>query len=606
MKKGKRIISILLVLVMLFSVAGCQSQQTVEEPPKEPETEALYTPGTYTGKGAGNNGEIQVEVTVTENEITDIKVVSHNETPGVSDLAISDIPANIVKHQSLGIDIIAGATGSSRGILEAVANALEQAGADIEALKAKEVKSETGPLKTTEKEVDVVVIGAGGAGLAAAVSAHQNGATVLVLEKMPKVGGNTILSGAAYNAVDPERQKALGIEDSIDLHFQQTYEGGDKVGNPELIRILVENAYPTLEWLESLGMEFTDYVFTVAGGLWPRAHRPVMPLGTGYITTFMNYIENNSSEMEVMLNTRATNIIMENGRAVGVRADGPEGPVIARARKGVVIATGGFSRNKEMLKEYNKAWPDLTDAVSTNHPGATGDGIMMAVEVGANLVGMEHIQLLPLGDPETGSLAGNIEQAVENRIFINKEGKRFVDEGGRRDDMTRALFEQEDQLMWIVLDSKNYPDPATTKNNFNETIDELVAAGKAFKADTLEDLAAQIGVNADNLVAAVEEFNKHVETKEPDEFGRTLYQWKIDTPPYYAGARKPTVHHTMGGIEINAQAQVIDTNGNVIPGLYAAGETTGGIHGTNRLGGNALADINTFGRIAGRNAATME
>ncbi|NLA13212.1 MAG: FMN-binding protein, partial [Tissierellia bacterium] len=204
MKKGKRIISILLVLVMLFSLAGCQSQQTVEEPPKEPETEALYTPGTYTGKGAGINGEIQVEVTVTENEITDIKVVSHNETPGVSDLAISDIPANIVKHQSLGIDIIAGATGSSRGILEAVANALEQAGADIEALKAKEVKSETGPLKTTEKEVDVVVIGAGGAGLAAAVSAHQNGATVLVLEKMPKVGGNTILSGAAYNAVDPE------------------------------------------------------------------------------------------------------------------------------------------------------------------------------------------------------------------------------------------------------------------------------------------------------------------------------------------------------------------------------------------------------------------
>jgi urocanate reductase len=397
MKSSKRIISILLVLVMLFSVAGCQPQETAQEPPAETGADALFTPGTYTGKGAGINGEIQVEVTVTESEITDIKVVSHNETPGVSDLALSDIPANIVKHQSLGVDAIAGATESSKGILEAVANALEQAGGDIEALKAKEVKSETGPLTTTEKEVDVVVIGAGGAGLAAAVSAHENGATVLVLEKMPKVGGNTILSGAAYNAVDPRRQQASGIEDSIDLHFQQTYEGGDKVGNPELIRILVENAYPTLEWLEGLGMEFTDYVFTVAGGLWPRAHRPVMPLGTGYITTYMNYIENNSSEMEVMLNTRATNIIMENGRAVGVRADGPEGPVIAKANKGVIIATGGFSRNKEMLKEYNKAWPDLTDTVSTNHPGATGDGIQMAVEVGANLVGTVFSSYAALG-----------------------------------------------------------------------------------------------------------------------------------------------------------------------------------------------------------------
>ena len=603
MRKGKKVLSLLLVLMMLFSVAGCQSQPTVEEPPAE--TDALYTPGTYTGKGAGINGEIEVEVTVTEDEITDVKVLSHNETPGVSDLAISDIPANIVEHQSLGVDAIAGATYSSKGILEAVANALEQAGADIEALKAKEVKSEKGTLVTTEKEVDVVVIGAGGAGLAAAVSAHENGATVLVLEKMPKPGGNTIISGAAYNCVDPGRQIPAGIEDSIELHYQQTYEGGDKVGNPELIKILVENAYPTLEWLEGLGMEFTDYVFTVLGGLWPRAHRPVMPLGTGYIATYMNYIENNSSEMEVMVNTEATHIIMENGKAVGVRAEGPEGPVIAKANKGVVIATGGFSKNTEMLNQYNKTWPDLSNTLSTNHPGATGDGIKMAVEVGANLVGMEHIQLLPLGDPDTGSLAGNIEQAVENRIFVNKDGKRFVDEGARRDVMTKALFEQEDAFLWIILDSHNYP-TGDTKNNFNETIDELVAAGRAYKADTLEDLAAQIGVNADNLVAAVEDFNKHVESGEPDEFGRTLYQWKMDTPPYYAGARKPTVHHTMGGIEINTEAQVVDTSGNVIPGLYAAGEVTGGIHGTNRLGGNALADINTFGRIAGRNAATMK
>ena len=607
MKKVKKVLSLLLVLMMLLSVAGCQSKPTVEEPktPENPpvETDSLYTPGTYTGKGAGINGDIEVEVTVTENEITNVKVLSHNETPSVSDLALSDIPANIVKHQSLGVDAIAGATYSSNGVLEAVANALTQAGADIDALKAIEVKSEKGALVTTEKEVDVVIIGAGGAGLAAAVSAHQNGASVLILEKMPKVGGNTIISGAAYNCVDPGRQIPQGIEDSVDKHFQQTYEGGDKVGNPDLIKVLVENAYPSLEWLESLGMEFNPEVFTVLGGLWPRAHKPVMPLGTGYVSTYMDYIENNSSDIEIMLNTKATNVIMEDGKAVGVMSEGPDGPVIARANKGVVMATGGFSKNVELRNKHNTTWGDLTNALSTNHPGATGDGIFMAEELGANFVGMDYIQLLPLGDPDTGSLAGNIEQAVENRIFVNKDGNRFVDEGGRRDDMTKALFEQEDAFLWIILDSHNYP-TGDVKNNFNETIDELVEAGRAYKADTLEDLAAQIGVDAGNLVAAVEDFNSHVESKEPDAFGRTLYQHKMDTAPYYAGARKPTVHHTMGGIEINTEAQVLDKSGNIIPGLYAAGEVTGGIHGANRLGGNALADVNTFGKIAGKNVAT--
>lgn len=594
MRKSKWLI-FLLTIAMIFSLIGCQSKDS-----EDVTGDGLFNPGTYTGEGQGLS-KIKVEVTVTEDKITDIKVVEHNETPGVGDVALEQIPAEIIEYQSLGVDIVAGATMSSNGIIEAITQALEKAGADIAALKKVPAKTVTKTGETIEKETDVVVIGAGGAGLAAAVSAHQNGAEVIVLEKMPKVGGNTIISGAAYNAVDPKRQQLQGIEDSVDKHFQQTYEGGDKLGKPELIRILVENAYPALEWLESMGMEFTDEVFTVLGGLWPRAHKPVEPLGTGYIKTYMNYIDNNSG-IEVLLNTRATELIKENDRVVGVKAETPEGNLIVRARNGVVLATGGFSANVEMREEYNKIWPSLKNLKTTNHPGATGDGIAMAKAVGANLIDMEQIQLLPMGDPETGSLSGNIEQAVENRIFVNKQGKRFVDEGARRDVMTQALFEQEDAFMWVILDSKNYP-TGDVKNNFNETIDELVAAGRAYKADTLEDLAKQIGVDPDNLVEAVNKFNEAVETGGPDEFGRTLFQWKIDTPPFYAGARVPTVHHTMGGVEINEKTQVLDVNGNVIPGLYAAGEVTGGIHGSNRLGGNALADITVFGRIAGENAA---
>ncbi|WP_353095922.1 flavocytochrome c [Tissierella praeacuta] len=595
----KKSLILLLVFTMVFSLVGCNSAKPSDS---TSDGSGLFKPGTYTGEGKGIHGTIEVEVTVSENEITDINVVKHDETPGVSDLAISDIPENIIKSQSLAVDTISGATLSSQGILDAVEQALEKAGADIEALKSKKADDSPTSNATIQKEVDVVVIGGGGAGLAAAVSAHQNGASVIVLEKMPRVGGNTIISGASYNAVDPKRQKAQGIEDSIDKHFQQTYEGGDKLGNPELIRILVDNAYPAVEWLESLGMEFEDKVFTVLGGLWPRAHAPVKPLGTGFIETFMEYIDKNSSEMEVILNAQATELMMEDNKAVGVKAKSPKGELIIKAKNGVVVATGGFAANVEMRDEYNKNWPSLTKLKSTNHPGATGDGLSMAKEAGANLIDMEQLQLLPMGDPNTGSLSGNIEQGVENRIFVNKDGNRFVDEGARRDVMTKALFEQQDTFMWVVLDSHSYP-TGDIRNHFNESIDELVADGRAFKADTLEYLAKQIGVNPENLVKSVESFNKSVESGKADEFDRTLYEFKIDKAPFYAGGRVPTVHHTMGGIQINTKSEVLDANGNVIPGLYAAGEVTGGIHGTNRLGGNALADINVFGKIAGENAA---
>lgn len=593
MKKFKKALLLLLSALMVFSIIGCGKTQKSGK--------GTFKPGTYTGEGEGIHGKIQVEVTVDENKITAVKVLKHDETPGVSDLALKKIPEDIVKYQSIGVDTIAGATVSSKGVLEAVKKALEKAGANIKDLEKKPEKDKSSA-KKVEKTVDVVVIGGGGAGLAAAVTAHQNGSKVLVLEKMPKVGGNTIISGAAYNAVDPKRQAKAGVEDSVDKHYTQTYEGGDKVANPEMVRTFVENAYPGIEWLESMGMQFKDDIFTVLGALWPRSHKPVKPLGTGYIETYMNYIEKNKADIEIIVNSKATELIVENGKVVGVKAEGADDEIVAKANKGVVMATGGFAANVEMRNKYNKTWSDLTNIKTTNHVGATGDGIVMAEKASANLVGMEHIQLLPMGDPKTGSLSGNIEQGVENRIFVNKDGNRFVDEGARRDVMTKALFEQKDAYMWVILDKHSYP-TGDTKNNFNESIDELVKAGRAYKADTLEDLAKQIGANPDNLKNAVAEFNKSVESKAKDKFGRTLYKDKIDTAPFYAGARVPTAHHTMGGIEINPSAQVLDKNGKVIPGLYAAGETTGGIHGSNRLGGNALADTVVFGRIAGKSAA---
>ena len=598
---GKKI-SAALIMVMAISLGACASPEPAENNggSETPVTESTFTPGTYEGSAKGFHGDINLKVTVDENEITEI-VAEHSETEGLGDKAVEALIESAKEKDSLALDMMSGATYSSEAFLAALEIALVKAGGDAEKLKVKEVTEET-EKEDTIKDTEVAIIGAGGAGLSAAVSAHQNGAKVIVIEKMPNVGGNTIISGSAFNAVDEKRQEPQGIEDSIEKFYTQTYEGGDKKGDPELIRVLVENAYPTIEWLESLGMEFKDTVFTVLGALWPRSHKPVEPLGTGYINTYMNYINEHKDEIEILTETEAKELIVsEDGSVTGFVAEGKNGTVTINASKGVIIATGGFGSNIEMRDQYNTIWPTLTNIKTTNHKGATGDGIVMAEKINASIVQMENIQLLPMGDPETGSLSGNIEQGVENRIFVNSAGTRFVDEGARRDVMTNALMEQEDSMMWVIVDQHSYP-TGDTVNNFNESIDSLVEQERAFKADTLEDLAAQIGVSPENLVKSVDAFNASVDGA-TDEFGRTLFMHKIDTAPFYAGKRVPTVHHTMGGIKITPETRVVDVNGVVIQGLFAAGEVTGGIHGANRLGGNALTDVNTFGRIAGEQAA---
>lgn len=630
--RTKRMLGFLLGVIMAFSLAVSPAM-----------ADNLFTPGTYEGVGEGFKGKIKLTVTVDENNITNVEV-EQNESPGIGDEAIEKLVEGFKQSPSLAVDVVGGATFSSKGFLAAMEQALASAGADIEALKIAEQEA---PKKEEALTTEVLILGGGGAGLSAGVTAHQKGAKVLLVEKMPQLGGNTLISGAAYNAVDPALQKNLTMTkpemetvedilaeeqtdemvkgwqetlkteweaykasgetylfDSPSLHKLQTYNGGDKKGNPALIDTLCENAYPTIEWVQDLGMQFEDHIFTVLGGLWNRAHPPTMPIGTGWIKTYEDYFKANPNDMQIMLNTKATHLLLEDGRVVGAVCEGEDTVYTITATNGVIIATGGFGNNVEMRDQYNTTWPPLTNLKSTNSSGATGDGIIMAQEVGAALTGMEDIQLLPMGDPKTGSLSGNIEMGVQDRIFVNKEGNRFVDEGARRDVMTKALMEQTDSCMWVVLDKHSYPS-GDVKNHFNESIDELVAAGRAYQADSLEELAKLIDVPADNLVQAVNVFNQSVDGA-ADPFGRTLFANKIDTAPFYAGIRVPTVHHTMGGIVIDTMAHVLNTEGQPIPGLYAAGEVTGGIHGTNRLGGNALADINVFGQIAGQNAAEMK
>lgn len=626
MKKTYRCFAVLIMAAILFIfVIACQSQSTEtssstveintsEESSKKAEG-GLYTPGIYSAIVTGMK-EMTVTVTFSEDAITTIEL-DHEETPGIGEPVCDSLPIQIIELQGLGIDAVAGATLSSMAILDGVADCVEQAGGDVAALKA--VKPQIIDNGDEELTADVVVIGAGGAGMAAAVTANQEGKTVIVIEKTSNMGGNTTLAGGAFNAVDDGSEIALARNDSVDLYYEQTFHGGDQQGDPELVRTLVENAWDGVLWLKELGMEFELGVFTVTGGIYERAYKPVEPEGSGFFKAYRSYMESHAG-ITIKYKTTAESLIVENGAVVGVACTGEAGnQVIVKANNGIILATGGFSQNIEMRKKYNaetNLWPTLDETIpSTNTPAITGDGITMAQAVGAELVQMGNIQLLPLGDPNTGSLSGNIEHAVESRIFVNQEGNRFVNEGGRGDEMTLRLFEQPDTTMYIIMDSDTYPN-GDEANNFNERISDLVAAGRVYKADTLEELAGMIHVSAENLVKTVEEYNRHclggdLEGQE-DEFGRTLFTDTdkinngINQGPFYAAERMPTVHHTMGGVKINTSTQVINTQGDVIPGLFAAGEVTGGIHAGNRLGGNAEADVFTFGRIAGHSAATAE
>ena len=626
----RKILGLLLAAAMLMTSVGAMAEA-------------------FEGVGQGMGGDVKLAVTVEDGRITAIDVVSHNESAGISDPAFARIPQAIIDNQSLAVDAVAGATLTSNGILAAVEAAAAAAGLDVEALKAAPVAQED-VTYDSELTADVVVIGAGGAGLAAATAAKQNGASVIVIEKMGTVGGNSIICGGIYNTPDADLQQNVEMSDSVkslvetalnetpvsDAHAEliaavkadyeayqaagakglfdsanwyalQTWNGGDKVGRLPLVKVLANNSLAGLEWLEGLGMVFSDKIGQGAGSLYQRTHSSLDSMGTGYIKAFMNAI----GEENVRVNTKGEALIQdETGRVVGVKATNPDGSELTlHANKGVIITTGGFSANVEMRQQYNTSgkWPVLGENVmTTNAAGIAGDGIAMASAIGANLVDMEQIQLLYLGNPFNGGMTYYTPRdlsGTDQIIFVNKEGKRFVQEDGRRDVICCALIEQTDGIMYILESGDgNAVDPDELMTGDGHPARQAEAEGYLLIADTLEEMAAKIGCPAEELQATVDAFNAAVDAGQ-DEFGRKLYSTKLTKGPWIACARVACVHHTMGGIEINENTEVVGVDGNVIPGLYAAGEVTGGLHGANRLGGNAIVDFVVFGKLAGETAA---
>jgi flavocytochrome c len=451
-----------------------------------------------------------------------------------------------------------------------------------------------------DRSADIVVIGAGGAGLSAAVTAAEKGATVLVLEKMPTIGGNTIISGGGLNAADPARQDKKGIKDSPDLHFKQTLAAGDFRADPEKVKILTSNALDAVKWLESYGMKFQDDIIQIYGSLYPRTHMPVEPNGTGYIRTLKQAADKKG--IKILTETKAEELIREkqlSGRVLGVRATDKAGkPLYVQAKKAVIIAAGGFGANRELRALHDPRMEELT---TTNHPGATGEMILHAMDIGAYPVGMDYIQCNP-GPPPGRKLRVVLHIDVSGFILVDKRGNRFVAEDERRDVIREAVLNLPERYGFTVIDDTVYQ---AHDKIWRDTAVKGLGTGDAFKADTPEELATKMGIPADAFAATVNKYNSYVDAKKDADFGKQPHNLskKIIKPPFWSCYAGMSVHHTMGGIEINPKCQVIDRYGKIIPGLYAAGEGTGGIHGSNRVGGNALAGIIVFGRIAGANAA---
>ena len=593
--------------------------------------------GDFTGTAKGFGGDVSVTLTLTDGAITGCTAEGKDETQGVGSEAIAKMPGEIAESGSIAVDGVSGATVTSTAIKEAAAAALTAAGLNPDDYKTAVENNATAEDSTVD--ADVVVVGAGGAGMTAAITAAAEGKNVVILESQSMVGGNSVRATGGMNAgktvyqdenefgesagvektlktaaeryADNETITALaktvseqwaayqanptGYFDSVELMELDTMIGGKGINDPELVETLCANSADAIDWLDEHGITLHN-VSSFGGASVKRIHRPVNAEGkTVSVGSYMIPLLQENCEkagVKMMLDTTATEILTDaNGAAVGVKATGASGETVTVNAKAVVLATGGFGANLDMVVKYK---PELKGFMTTNAPGIQGQGIEMAQAIGAATVDMDQIQIHPTVEANTAAL---ITEGLrgDGAILINEEGQRFIDEVGTRDVVSAAEIAQTGSYSWLVVDQAMV--------DASSVIQGYIKKGYTVTGATYEELGKAMGVDAAAFAETMEKWNGYVEAKNDPDFGRTSFANPLNTAPYYAVKVTAGVHHTMGGLKINANTEVLNEKGEVIPGLFAAGEVTGGVHGANRLGGNAVADFTVFGRIAGAAAS---
>ena len=562
---------------------------------------SMAAPVTAQGTGVGKHGDITVAVTFDAGKIQDIKIVKNAENPILAKKVFTDLKDQVVALSSTDVDLVSGATFSAKGFIDAVNDAAKKAGVTLAKADKKALKKAARELPKTSN-YDVVVIGAGGAGFSAAITAKNAGANVVLLEKMPAVGGNSLISGAEMNVAKNWVQPKLGInDDSPELHAQDTFKGGDGKGDMKVINVMTHQALDAAKWCRDyLGVRFEDdNLFFFGGHSRKRALIPVGHTGTEFIAKFQAKAD--ELGIPVITNMKAEELIKDkDGRVVGVKATMDGSEYTFNAKGGVVLATGGFGANPEMVKKYN---PKIDERFkTTDAPGSTGEALYMAERAGAQLVNMGYIQTYPICDPISGAIELIADARFDGAIMLNQEGKRFVEELQRRDVLSEAILNQTGRYCWVLWNDKIGSISNTVKAHANE-YEAFTKQGIMTTCDDLKCIADFTKIPFDQLRKTVKRVSDMAGKGNDKDFNHRSGLVDMQQGKYYVIKAVPSTHHTMGGVRINEKAEALTAEGKVIPGLWAAGEVTGVTHGTNRLGGNAYTDIIVFGRIAGEAAA---
>lgn len=631
MKKSKILISLVLACMMLLSACGGSAPAATTEA-------AAPAAASYTGTAQGMGGEVSVTLTIENGVITDCVATGDKETDGIGSVVIAQFPAQVVEGNTINLDAVSGATITSNAFVEAAKAALTAAGLNPDDYMTKVAAAAAGDVT---KEADVVIVGAGGAGMTAAMTASDAGKSVIILESQAMVGGNSVRSTGGMNAAktvyqdENEFAEGAGVEkmlksaadnyadnefitslaatvaqqwadyqanpvgyfDSVELMELDTMVGGKGINNPELVKTLVEGTAPAIDWLDENGMSLHN-VAAFGGASVKRIHRPVNEEGKvvsvgAYLIPLMEKACQDRG-VEFILNTTADTILTDaNGQAVGVSGTDKDGNTVTVNAKAVILATGGFGANLDMVASYK---PELKGFMTTNAPGIQGQGIAMATAIGAATVDMDQIQIHPTVEANTAAL---ITEGLrgDGAILVNANGERFTDEVSTRDKVSAAEIAQPGSFSWLIVDQ--------AMADASNVIQGYITKGYTKQGATYEELAKEIEVDPAAFAATMEKWNGCVEAKTDADFNRTSFANPLNTAPYYAIKVSAGVHHTMGGVVINSSTEVLKEDGSVIPGLFAAGEVTGGVHGANRLGGTAVADFVVFGRIAGASAAAF-
>ena len=603
----------------------------------KPASTAGGVSGDFTGTAKGMGGDVTVTLTLEDGKITGCTAEGKDETPGIGTLALEQLPAQIAETGSIAVDGVSTATITSDAIKEAAAAALTAAGLNADDYKI-EVKADETKAEDSTVDADVVIVGAGGAGMTAAITAAAEGKSVVIVESQPMVGGNSVRATGGMNAgktvyqdenefgesagvektlktaaekyADNETITALaktvseqwaeyqknptGYFDSVELMELDTMIGGKGINDPALVETLCEGTADAIDWLDENGITLHN-VSSFGGASVKRIHRPVgddgkvVSVGSYMIPRLQQACE--KAGVQILLSTTAEEILTDGGKAVGIKATGAAGETVTVNAKAVILASGGFGANLDMVVEYK---PELKGFMTTNAPGILGQGIAMAQAIGADTVDMDQIQIHPTVQYDSAAL---ITEGLrgDGAILVNAEGKRFIDEVGTRDVVSAAEVAQIGGYSWLVVDQK--------MADASSVIQGYIKKGYTVEGKTYEELAEAMGVDSAAFAETMANWNQCVADKTDAEFGRTSFANPLDTAPYYAIKVTAGVHHTMGGLKIDTNTEVLDADGNAIPGLFAAGEITGGVHGANRLGGNAVADFTVFGRIAGKAAS---